>query len=114
MVSDRLRKTYDLQVSKAGALERHRGFLRFTLNYMEPKLRSELDRRIMASADLIKLNRTAAINKTCRGFSGWANQYTLQDSIAADRHSSGTINYNGGSHPEEPPSRWTGEARRDD
>lgn len=46
MVSDRLRKTYDLQVSKAGALERHKGLSRFTLNYMEPKLRSELDRRI--------------------------------------------------------------------
>lgn len=81
MVSDRLRKTYDLQVSKAGALERHKGLSRFTLNYMEPKLRSELDRRILASADLIKLNRTAAINKTVQRFSGWATSMPVQDYV---------------------------------
>ncbi|HBZ3740674.1 TPA: hypothetical protein MHK95_05585 [Klebsiella pneumoniae] len=81
MVSDRLRKAYDLQVSKAGALERHRGLSRFTLNYMEPKLRSELDRRILASADLIKLNRTAAINKTVQRFSGWATSIPVQDYV---------------------------------
>lgn len=81
MVSDRLRKTYDLQVRKAGALERHKGLSRFTLNYMEPKLRSELDRRILASADLIKLNRTAAINKTVQRFSGWATSIPVQDYV---------------------------------
>ncbi|HID4561409.1 TPA: hypothetical protein ACXE78_001112 [Klebsiella pneumoniae] len=81
MVSDRLRKTYDLQVSKAGVLERHKGLSRFTLNYMEPKLRSELDRRILASADLIKLNRTAAINKTVQRFSGWATSIPGQDYV---------------------------------
>ncbi len=81
MVSDRLRKTYDLQVSKAGALERHKGLSRFTLNYMEPKLHSELDRRILASADLIKLNRTAAINKTVQRFSGWATSIPVQDYV---------------------------------
>lgn len=82
MVSDRLRKTYDLQVSKAGALERHKGLSRFTLNYMEPKLRSELDRRIMASADLIKLNRKKAIDTTLSRFSGWASSIPSADSIA--------------------------------
>ncbi|HCA9319160.1 TPA: hypothetical protein MYJ68_004428 [Klebsiella pneumoniae] len=81
MVSDRLRKTYYLQVSKAGALERHKGLSRFTLNYMDPKLRSELDRRILASADLIKLNRTAAINKTVQRFSGWATSIPVQDYV---------------------------------
>ncbi|VGH51723.1 Uncharacterised protein [Klebsiella pneumoniae] len=81
MVSDRLRKAYDLQVSKAGALERHKGLSRFTLNYMEPKLRSELDRRILASADLIKLNRTAAINKTVQRFSGWATSMPVHDYV---------------------------------
>lgn len=81
MVSDRLRKSYDLQVSKAGALERHKGLSRFTLNYMEPKLRSELNRRILASADLIKLNRTAAINKTVQRFSGWATSIPVQDYV---------------------------------
>ena len=96
MVSERLRKTYDLQVSKAGALERHKGLSRFTLNYMEPKLRSELDRRILASADLIKLNRTAAINKTVQRFSGWATSIPVQDYVGGGLSPSARsgVNYN--------------------
>ncbi|ELN0133859.1 hypothetical protein RY607_004570 [Raoultella planticola] len=96
MVSDRLRKTYDLQVSKAGALDRHKGISRFTLNYMEPKLRSELDRRILASADLIKLNRTAAINKTVQRFSGWATSIPVQDYVGGGLSPSSRsgVNYN--------------------
>ena len=96
MVSERLRKTYDLQVSKAGALERHKGLSRFTLNYMEPKLRSELDRRILASADLIKLNRTAAINKTVQRFSGWATNIPVQDYVGGGLSPSSRsgVNYN--------------------
>ncbi|VGG43867.1 hypothetical protein [Klebsiella pneumoniae] len=96
MVSDRLRKTYDLQVSKAGALERHKGLSRFTLNYMEPKLRSELDRRILASAGLIKLNRTAAINKTVQRFSGWATSIPVQDYVGGGLSPSSRsgVNYN--------------------
>ncbi|EIW8556157.1 TPA: hypothetical protein MAQ12_001428 [Klebsiella pneumoniae] len=96
MVSDRLRKTYDLQVSKARALERHKGLSRFTLNYMEPKLRSELDRRILASADLIKLNRTAAINKTVQRFSGWATSIPVQDYVGGGLSPSSRsgVNYN--------------------
>lgn len=96
MVSERLRKTYDLQVSKAGALERHKGLSRFTLNYMEPNLRSELDRRILASADLIKLNRTAAINKTVQRFSGWATSIPVQDYVGGGLSPSSRsgVNYN--------------------
>ncbi|MHC1998526.1 hypothetical protein ACYPU8_26920 [Klebsiella pneumoniae] len=96
MVSDRLRKAYDLQVSKARALERHKGLSRFTLNYMEPKLRSELDRRILASADLIKLNRTAAINKTVQRFSGWATSIPVQDYVGGGLSPSSRsgVNYN--------------------
>lgn len=96
MVSERLRKTYYLQVSKAGALERHKGLSRFTLNYMEPKLRSELDRRILASADLIKLNRTAAINKTVQRFSGWATSIPVQDYVGGGLSPSSRsgVNYN--------------------
>jgi hypothetical protein len=70
--SRRLTAAYDLEVMREKALKRHPGISRFTLNYLEPKLRAELDRRIMASADLIKLNRTQAIDKTLQRFSGWA------------------------------------------
>ena len=44
----------------------------FKLEQIKPKLRAELDRRIMASAQLIKLDREAAIQKTIQRFSGWA------------------------------------------
>lgn len=113
MVSDRLRKTYDLQVSKAGALERHKGLSRFTLNYMEPKLRSELDRRILASADLIKLNRTAAVNKTVQRFSGWATSIPVQDYVGGGLSPSSRsgVNYNC-DHIQKSAQRVDYEARR--
>ena len=44
----------------------------FKLEQIKPKLRAELDRRVMASAQLIKLNREAAIQKTIQRFSGWS------------------------------------------
>jgi hypothetical protein len=71
-VSRHLTKAYDLDVNRAKALKRHPGVSRFTLHYLEPKLRAELDRRILASADLIKLHRTNRIDKTLQRFSGWA------------------------------------------
>jgi len=66
----RLTSTYDLEIGLERALKRHPGVARFTLNYVEPKLRAELDGRIMASADLIKLNRTQAVNRNIQRFSG--------------------------------------------
>lgn len=48
------------------------GVGRFTKEMVKPKLLGELDRRIMASASLIKYNRSEAIDSTIRRFSGWA------------------------------------------
>jgi hypothetical protein len=44
----------------------------FTVDMLKPKLRSELNRRILASADLIRLNRDASIQRTLQRFAGWA------------------------------------------
>ncbi|MHB1310537.1 MAG: hypothetical protein ACYC3L_00875 [Gemmatimonadaceae bacterium] len=52
--------------------ERVPGVTTYTLAMVKPALRAELDRRIMASADLIRLNRQAAIEKTLQRFSGWS------------------------------------------
>ncbi|QHP80655.1 hypothetical protein EO763_12335 [Pectobacterium odoriferum] len=82
MVSRNLTHAYDLQINRAGALKRHPGISRFTINYLEPKLRTELDRRIMASVDLISLNRKKAIDTTLSRFSGWASSIPSADSIA--------------------------------
>lgn len=56
-----------------GEIERyHEGIDRFTLDRIKPALRGELDRRIAASANLIKLNRTESVEKTLRRFQGWS------------------------------------------
>lgn len=57
---------------------------RFTLEKIKPKLRRELDRRIMASANLIKLNREEAISTTLRRFQGWATSINPGGSRAVD------------------------------
>lgn len=62
---------YSRLVDKGGILREHPTVSRFTLEQVKPKLRAELDRRIMASANLIVLNREAAIEKTIQRFSGW-------------------------------------------
>jgi hypothetical protein len=40
VVSRRLTGSYEMEVNRAGALKRHPGISRFTLNYLEPKLRA--------------------------------------------------------------------------
>lgn len=65
--------TYKRMVDNGSILTQHPGVSRFTLEKVRPQLRAELNRRIMASADLIKLNREAAIEKTVQRFSGWAS-----------------------------------------
>jgi len=46
---------------------------------IEPQLRQELNRRIFASANLIKLNREEAIDKTIRRLSGWITSDSKPD-----------------------------------
>lgn len=67
-------------------LDQHPGVSRFTLEKVKPQLRAELNRRMMASADLIKLNREAAIEKTIQRFSGWATSIPPGGSDAVDKN----------------------------
>src|SRR6185312_4812820 len=48
------------------------GVTRFNLSMVKPQLRSELDRRILAAADLIKIHRREAVERTLQRFSGWS------------------------------------------
>jgi len=48
------------------------GVARFNIQMVRPQLRAELDRRIMASADLIKLHRREVIERTLQRFTGWS------------------------------------------
>lgn len=72
MLREALRSIYDRLVERQGVLTMHPGISRFTLENVKPKLHAELSRRIMASADLIRLNREETIQKTLRRFAGWA------------------------------------------
>lgn len=76
VLQDALNRTmaaiYRSKIERAGILKFHPGVQPFTLARVAPRLRAELDRRIMASAGLIKANRTEAVETTLRRFAGWA------------------------------------------
>ena len=67
-----LRAVYGRLIEKGGIAQYHQGVGRFTIERVRPQLRAELDRRILAAANLIKLNRKASIEKTLQRFAGWS------------------------------------------
>lgn len=69
---DALHTEFAKLIEHGGILKFHPGVSRFTLSNIAPQLRDELNRRIMASAQLIKLDREKAITETLQRFSGWA------------------------------------------
>lgn len=89
VMQDQLRRTlmnvYTRMVENKGALKMHSGVGRFTIDRVKPQLRGELERRIAASANLIKLNRQEAMEKTLRRFSGWATSIPPGGSEAIDK-----------------------------
>lgn len=85
MVNDAMRAIYQKLVDRGDVLRMHPGISRFTLERIKPKLRAELDRRILASADLIKLNREQAIQKTLQRFSGWTTSISAGGSKNVER-----------------------------
>ena len=76
---------YERLVERASVLKFHKGVDRFTLARIKPRLRKELDRRIVAAADLIQLNREQTINDTIRRFQGWATSIPEGGTRVADR-----------------------------
>lgn len=68
---------YQRMVEKHGILRQHPGLERFTIDRLRPQLRAELDRRILTSADLIRLNREQVIAETLRRFQGWATSIPI-------------------------------------
>ena len=77
--------TYDRLINKGSILNHHRGLDRFTLEQIKPALRAELERRILASAALVKLNREQAMAETIRRFTGWATSIPAGGTNVADR-----------------------------
>ena len=80
-----MKTVFDRTFSKSNVLKYHPGVPRFTVERLKPFARAELDRRILASAQLVKLNREEAIEKTLRRFSGWATSIPDQGSKVVDK-----------------------------
>lgn len=76
---------YKRMIDRGQITRFHPGIGRFTIDQVRPQLRAELDRRIMASANLIKLNRKQAIDKTLQRFQGWATSIPKGGSKAVDK-----------------------------
>jgi hypothetical protein len=84
-LSNTLATIFTRVTERGGILKMHPGVSRFTIDKLKPRLRAELDRRIMASAQLIKLNRQQAIAKTLQRFSGWATSVPAGGSDVVDK-----------------------------
>ncbi len=72
MLNEALASIYKKMIEQGGIARYNPGVERFTLERVKPQLRAELDRRIVASASLIRLNREQAIEKTIQRFQGWS------------------------------------------
>jgi hypothetical protein len=57
---------YERLITRFGILKKQPGMHRWQIERVKPQLRGELDRRILAAASLIKLNRDEAVAKTLR------------------------------------------------
>lgn len=84
-INESLAGIYRRQVERGGILKMHPGVAPFTLQQVQPKLHAELRRRQMASANQIRLNRAAMIEKTDQRFSGWATSIPAGGSDAVDK-----------------------------
>lgn len=85
MLRQTMAQVYARMIDRGEVLKFHAGIGRFTIDKVRPQLRAELDRRILAAASLIKINRRAAIEKTLQRFSGWATSIPIGGSDIVSR-----------------------------
>lgn len=85
MVREAMTNVWRKQVENEGVLKTNPGVSRYTVEKLKPELRKELDKRIQASLDLIKVNRPQAVEKTIQRFQGWATSIPAGGSEALKR-----------------------------
>ena len=83
-VKEHLTRIFAQQILRKGALKRHT-IAAWKLENLTPKLRNELDKRILASAQLIKLNREEMIQKTLQRLSGWATSLPIGPNLDVNK-----------------------------
>jgi hypothetical protein len=84
-IQQTLSKIYKKATAPAKIERAHRDIPTFTPNMLPLGLHDELNKRILASADLIKLNRKQAVEKTLQRFSGWATSVPEGGSRVVDK-----------------------------
>lgn len=67
-----LENVYNREIG-SGLQNKIPGVSRYTIDRVSPQLRAELDQRIFAGVELIRLNRRAAVEKTLQRFAGWVS-----------------------------------------
>ncbi len=80
-----LRRTFHNATADVVLREKHKGIPEFTLERIKPRLRPQLDRRILASVRLIRLNREESINKALQRLAGWATSIPIGGSDITNR-----------------------------
>jgi hypothetical protein len=79
------RKLITKRQSSSSALLLLLGVNRFTLDRVKPSAKAELERRVLASKNLIKLNREEAISTTLRRFEGWVSSVPTTGAAELDK-----------------------------
>ena len=79
-----LDRIFRRDVVNGAVMKRVPGITRYTLDRISPSLRAELDRRIFAGIDLIRLNKRAATQKTLQRFAGWVSSVPRFGSATTD------------------------------
>ena len=85
MLRDAMAAIYQRMVDRGEVAKFHPGIARFTIERLRPQMRAELDRRILASAGLIKLNKEQSVQKTLQRFQGWATSIPAGGSDNVDK-----------------------------
>ncbi len=85
MLRSALGAIYTRLIERGQIVKYHPGISKFTIQQISPRLRAELDKRIMASARLIRMNREEAIDKVLRRFSAWSTSIPAGGSKAQDK-----------------------------
>lgn len=80
-----LTATYRKMIERGKIADFHPGIARWTIERVKPELRDELTKRIMASANLIRLKRKQRIEETIARFSGWATSLPKGGSAEPDK-----------------------------
>jgi hypothetical protein len=79
-----LEAIYAREVDRGGVAKRIPGVERYTIAQVAPQLRAELDRRIFAAADLIKINKAQRKAQTLQRFAGWITSVPIGGSAETD------------------------------